>query len=161
MTANFSDVAKTDKNFAVETKLDREDLVLYDVDEAPFRVYGLFRENGKYCRLPRAVAEKVNKGVLARHANTAGGRVRFITDSSFVAIVAKMENVGRMAHFPLTASAGFDLYADGVFIKSFVPDKNMEDGYESLISLNGKEMREITIHFPLYSDVCRLHVGLE
>ena len=106
------DISKIDKNFAVNTKIGKDDVVYRNVLEEPFKVYGVFHEDGKFRRLPEAVAKTVSEGVLALHANCAGGRVRFRTNSKYVAIYAELENIGRMPHFPLTGAAGFDIYAD-------------------------------------------------
>ena len=103
------DITKIDKNFAVETKIEREGLVFLDAESAPFKIYGVYRDGDKFRRLPESVAEATSAGVLALHANTAGGRVRFVTDSPFIAISAYMGNVGKMPHFPFTGSIGFDL----------------------------------------------------
>ena len=72
----------------------RTDIIYRDVTEAPFRVHGLLRENGRFVRLPEAVARAANEGVAALFANTAGGRVRFATDSDYVAIHAEMSGIG-------------------------------------------------------------------
>ncbi len=158
-------IADIDPNFQVGSGLNREGLRFYDAEEAPFQVYGIFWEDGKYRRLPEKVAASVSEGVHFLHANTAGGRVRFRTNSACIAISAKMEGIGKMPHFPLTGSAGFDLYMkteDGEqYVRSFIPPYDIEDGYESLVELGTKEEREFTINFPLYSDVCRLYIGLE
>lgn len=159
----MSDISKIDKNFKVETKLDIEDIKFYDVLEEPFKVYGVFYENGKFRRLPEEVAKTVNDGVYGLHAHTAGGRVRFKTDSSYIAINAKMPSVGKMPHFAVSGSAGFDLYVKGemqIYKKTFMPPFNFEGGYESIIELGSREMREITINFPTYSEVSNLYIGL-
>ena len=86
------DLTKIDKNFAVQDVIDHTGLHFYDVEEPPFRVYGVKMDNGCYRRIPEAVAAATNDGVLALHANTAGGRVRFVTDSPRIAIHAAMED---------------------------------------------------------------------
>lgn len=158
------DIAKIDKNFEVKTKIGKDDVVYRNVLEEPFRVYGVFHEDGKFRRLPEAVAKTVSEGVLALHANCAGGRVRFRTNSKYVAIYAELENIGRMPHFPLTGAAGFDIYADyGVpdrFLMTFVPPYDMVDSYESVCNLFTAEDREVTINFPLYTDVKNLYIGV-
>lgn len=99
------------------------------------------------------------------HSNTAGGRVRFVTDSAYVAIAAKMENIGKMPHFALTGSAGFDMYekteAGEKYVRSFVPPYDIDGGYDSIIKFDTKKTRELTINFPLYSDVTELYIGVE
>ena len=157
----MSDISKIDSNFAIETKIDKEDIKFYKIDEAPFKVYGVFRENGKFRRMPEDVAKSVSEGVYALHSNTAGGRVRFVTDSPYIAIYAKMDGLGKMPHFTLTGSVGFDLYIDNYYAKTFVPPLDIEDGYESIFELEKKELREITINFPLYSNINELFIGLQ
>ncbi len=157
----MSDISKVDKNFTVETKINKDDICFLSIDNAPFKIYGVFKENGKYRRLPEEIAKNVNDGVYALHANTSGGRVAFVTDSSYVAIHTKMTNIGKMPHFALTGSSGFDLYADNEYVKTFIPPFDIEDGYESIIELGTKKQRQIIINFPLYSDVNELFIGLE
>lgn len=155
------DISKIDSNFIVETKIEKKDIKFYKIDEAPFKVYGVFKENGKYRRMPEDVARSVSEGVYILHSNTAGGRVRFVTDSSYIAIHAKMDYVGKMSHFALTGSIGFDLYADNRYVKSFVPPFNIQNGYEGIIEFEESAQRQITINFPLYSDVNELYIGLK
>ena len=154
------DISKIDTNFAVKTNIDKDDIVFYNVDNAPFSVHGVFRENGKYRRMPEEVAGRVSRSVYRLSTNTAGGRVRFVTDSGYIAINADMEAIGKMSHFALTGSAGFDLYVNNAYVKTFVPPFGIENGYESVIELGTSELREITVNFPLYSDVKHLYIGL-
>lgn len=153
-------ISDIDVNFKVGESLKRQDLQFRCCTEPPFQVYGVFRENGKFRRLPEVVAASVSEGVHALHAHTAGGRVRFATDSNCVAISAEMGSLGKMPHFAFTGSMGFDLYADDRYVKTFVPPCDMTTGYESVIEFETKEFREITINFPLYSEVKELYIGL-
>ncbi|MBQ7343446.1 MAG: SGNH/GDSL hydrolase family protein [Clostridia bacterium] len=159
----MSNIANIDKNFKIDTKIDKTDIKFYDVRNAPFGVHGVFYEEGKFRRMPMEVARAVSPGVYSLHANTAGGRVRFRTNSSYVAINVKMANVGKMSHFALCGSSGFDLYVDGEYFRSFIPPFDITDGYEGVheIGTDTPKMREIMINMPLYSDVCEMYVGLE
>lgn len=159
------DFSAIDSNFWVETKIDQADLRFYDPQQAPFQICGVFFENGKFRRLPETVAEATSAGVLRLHTNTAGGRIRFQTDSPYVAIHAKMSGIGRMPHFPLTGTAGFDLYAawEGQterFMGTFAPPLDLQDGYESILRFGSSQMREITVNMPLYSGVDAVYIGL-
>ncbi len=160
----MSDISSVDKNFKIETKLNKADIRFYNVLEAPFKVYGVYYEDGRFRRLPEQVAKASNPGVHALHSHTAGGRVRFKTDSPYIAIHAKMPAIGKMPHFALTGSAGFDLYVrengKEKYVKTFVPPFNLSDGYESVIDLAGDGVREYTVNFPLYSSVGELYIGL-
>ena len=99
------DISKVDGNFTIETEIDKNDIKFYKIDEAPFKVYGVFKENGKYRRMPEGVAKSVSEGVYALHSNTAGGRVKFVTDSPYIAIHVKMDGLGNF----------------GIFTKIFLP----------------------------------------
>ena len=160
----MSNIANIDKNFEVKSTIGKDDVVYTNVLEDPFRVYGVFYEDGKFRRIPEAVAESVSKGVLALHANTAGGRVRFKTNSPYVAIYAEVENVCRAPHFALTGSAGFDLYEDingtDRFVQIYVPPYDIKDSFESVHEFTEERERELTINFPLYTDVKNLYVGV-
>lgn len=159
----MSNISLIDSNFKVESNIKESDIRFYDVKQAPFEIYGVFYESGKFRRLPEGIAKTVSAGVYSLHAHTAGGRVRFKTDSSYIAIHVKMPGIGKMPHFALTGSAGFDLYVcdgDERYVKTFVPPFNIQGGYESIIYFESTQMREITINFPLYSEVGEFYIGL-
>ena len=158
------DISKIDKNFKVETKINKGDIKFYDVKQAPFKVYGVIHENGKFRRMPETVAKSVSDAVNDLHVHTAGGRVRFKTNSSYVAINTKMSALGKMPHMAFTGSIGFDLYVkkNGEFIYtgSYQPTVGIVDGFESVIELGDTSEKEILINMPLYSNVMELYVGL-
>ena len=156
-------IAKIDKNFAVKTNIDRDGLVFRSVLDDVFSIHGVFYEDGCFRRLPQSVADRVNDGVKQLNLNTAGGRVRFITDSDYVAVNVKYNGVGKMPHFALTGSAGLDMYVnDGSgeeYVGTFTPPFDVKDKYESVLDI-GKKERLITIDLPTYSGVSELYIGL-
>ncbi len=154
-----------DKNLKVDKEIDKSGLKFYSFEDSPFKLYGGLKreEGGKLCRLPRSIAESTSQGVLMLSSNTAGGRVKFRTDSKRVAIIAKYATVCRMPHFPITGSVGLDLYEGRCFLGGFVPPFDMPSGaYESVIAIQGeKRERELTINLPTYSDLTALYIGLD
>jgi len=154
-------IDQIDTNFCVNSNLNKSNLKLYDSKNPPFEVFGLLRGDKKFCRIPDKTAMAVSEGVQFLYANTAGGRVRFKTNSSCVAISASMEKLDKMSHFALTGSTGFDLYSDNVYVGTFIPPFDAQTGYESIINLNNNSFKDITINFPLYSDVNDLYIGLD
>ena len=161
----MSNFEKIDKNFKVETTINKNDVLFYDPRELPFRIYGVYHEDGQYRRMPRAVAESVSEGVLALHANTAGGRIRFKTDSPYVAISLKFgDNVVRSSNASPSGLSGLDLYVkhDGVFNHkaTFLPPYIEVEGFDGVAELDSCEMREILINMPSYADVKSLYIGL-
>ena len=157
-------IAEIDKNLAVETNIERDGLCFMDVETAPFKLYGIFKEGESFRRIPEDVARNVSEGVYNLHTHTAGGRVRFVTDSPYVAIKTKY-TPSKMPHFALTGSAGFDMYSecDGEhrYEGTFLPPFDVSDGYESVIDFPERKERIITINFPLYSSVTKLYIGLK
>lgn len=168
----MSNIEKYDRNFQPQTKIGKSDIWFHDVLEKPFSVHGIYYDGGRFRRMPAEVAARVNEGVSHLHRHTAGGRVRFRTDSPYIAIKAEMDYVGKMPHFALSGSAGFDIYirpegGEEEFFGAFIPPFDITDGYEGCLDLarrkddiSGLGSVEVTIHFPLYSGVKRLYIGL-
>jgi len=160
---------EVDKNMIIAEKIGKPDVKLYDVREAPFSIYGFYEPyaQGRFKRLPPEVADATNPGVSRGTYSTTGGRVRFATDSTYVAIKAEMPTIGRSSHIPLEASAGFDLYEDYAdfgesrFVKSFLPKYDIDGGYEQVIDVGERKLRYFTINFPIHSRVSKLYVGIE
>ncbi len=161
----MTDIRTIDKNFSIKTAIKKDNMNFFDIDNHPFIIYGVFKENGIYRRMPESVAKTVSDGVFQLHDKTAGGRVRFKTDSQHIAIIAKMHNISKASHFSLSGTAGFDLYektdSEYNYIKTFVPPYEINDGFESTIDLKTKKLRDITINFPNYSGVSELLVGID
>ena len=144
-------ISQIDRNFAIESKLQIDGIQFYDIECEPFCIYGVFKENGKYRRMPEECARNVSQGVYALHTCTSGGRVRFVTDSPYVAINAKMGSISRMSHISLNGSAGFDMYVrengKEIYRGTFNTPYDITDGYESCIDFYDepqKKMREIS-----------------
>lgn len=157
----MSDISKIDKNFVIDTNIQKEDLRFYNANENPFRVHGVFWADGQYRRMPERVAKSVSSEVHRLHVRTAGGRVRFVTDSSYIAVSAKMGPPIKTSHFTLAGTSGFDLYVGKEHVHTFMPPQSMENGYEGIAELGTNEIRDITINFPLYAEVHELFIGLE
>ncbi len=155
-----------DKNLKVDKEIDKTGLMFYNALKAPFRFYGgIKREcDGTLYRLPKEIAENTSKGVLMLSTNTAGGRVRFKTNSKRVAVIAKYGNtVGRMSHFPITGSVGLDIYEGETFLGGFVPPFDLPNkAYESVVNLSEEQNeRTLTLNLPTYSDLRELYIGLD
>ena len=155
------DISIIDKNFKVETELKQEGLVFHNALEKPFEINGVFYEEDKYVRLPAETAKNVNEGVGTLFACTAGGRVRFRTDSPFVAINCKTNTEFRMSHIPLNGSCGMDLFADNTFVGTFFAYYFFKGGYESILYPKNSGEYEVVINMPLYCGVSELFIGLK
>ena len=158
-----------DRNLHVETNIKKDDIVFLDVRDEPFEVYGLYnyKKEKKFKRIPDEIGKNVNEGVAQLYCNTAGGRVRFSTDSKYVAIKVFWEKMGESIKMPFTCACGFDMYVDcedshnSKFYKTFVPPYHSPEGYESVLEFVDRKKRYITINFPTYNDVTTLYIGLQ
>ena len=145
----------------IETKLEREGLVFYDIDDTPFRIHGVFREGTRYVRMPTAVAKTVSDGVGNLCAHTTGGRVRFITDSPYIAISIRVPSFSRFPFFPLSGTVGCDLYGGTRYFGTLFPPLDVVNAYESVVDIHDPAEREYTVNMPLYSVVEKLYIGIK
>jgi hypothetical protein len=142
-------------------------LKFLDVRIQPFKVYGLYDYQNElvFRRLPENTAAAVSEGVRNGCLHTAGGRIRFSTDSETITLKAVMPSVTVFPHMTLAGTSGFDLYIDegmdSKYYKTFMPIVGMQNGYESVLSFSSKKKRNITINFPLYNSVDSVFIGLE
>lgn len=161
---NFINV---DKNMIVNTTIGDVDVTWHDVRKAPFSLYGFHNPETEpfFYRLPLDVAAATSEGVEKLNQESAGGRVRFSTDSPYIAVRAKYRVVGRSSHLTLVSTAGFDLYIDGElgsrYVREFRMPYDMVDSYEQIIYLDKGELRSYTINFPVHSVVDSFEIGLK
>ena len=155
-----------DPNFKVDTNIEREGMKFYNVEAVPFRIHGVFRDGDNFVRLPQAVADSVSPGVSGLAPRLAGGRVRFVTNSPYVAIHAELCSKYRADHFTMCASIGLDAYIEGngrdtYYLGTFRPPVNVGDSYQSLKDLPHGMEWEVTINMPLYGGLRALYIGLD
>ena len=139
-----------------------DDLCLYDVRKPPFSLHGVWYDTDAFYRIPRDAAERVSKNIYDMCDTTAGGRVRFRTDSKRIVLKTSIRKAEEVTAMTPLAVKGFDLYADNSYVSSFMPPFSlMEGAYSSSVTFGDSEMREIIIHFPLYASVTELFIGLD
>lgn len=151
-----------DSNMIIETKLNKHDICFFDIDSEPFRIYGVWREGESYHRIPQDIAKTISPGINVMCRATAGGRIRFVTDSPYVAIKAEYGRYELSSTIPHLSMAGFDMYADGLYVAAFRPPVDFAgEQFESSIDIAGeRKNRLITINMPLYSEIKRMYIGL-
>ncbi len=160
-------LAEIDKNLAIPSNIGRDDVVWFDIDDEPFRIYGVTKSgDGRYIRMPDEVAKNVSDGVHSLITCTAGGRVRFSTDSPFIAIKTEQplmeEKNPRMTN---AMKNGFDVFRnlDGkaYFELAFMPNTEV-GGFEQLKETHSSgKMTDYTMNFPLYGRVNKVLVGIK
>ena len=152
-----------DSNFLPDDKIGKCDVKYYDVKREPFRIYGVWHDGERFVRLPKEIAPKVSEGMTYAYSSASGGRVRFITDSPYVAIKCVFALVGKNEATPLSATAAIEMSVDGDFGGVFrtSPDFN-EEVHIGLADIK-KEPGEhlITLYMPTHSHLSELYVGLK
>ena len=153
------DAGSIDKNFIVNTTVKKEGLVYHDAKTLD--VHGVYYCDGLYRRMPEDVAFSVseNTGLISREC--AGGRVRFVTDSPYVAIHVTYRAVSKVPSYSNTATLGFDLYADRGYVGAFIPAKETETELESVLDTIHEGENVYTLNFPICSQIESLHIGIK
>lgn len=155
------ELSKIDKNMAYDTNIDLDDIDFVNIDEAPVDILGVWRHEDVYIRVPRDVADATNEGVskeLSYHL--AGGRVRFMTDSPYVAIVYTFPVLNTYYHITRSCQSGIDMYVDGVFSGVYAPTNDKDNRVEAIKHFDGeKKMREIVINLPHYNSMNSMYIG--
>lgn len=138
-----------------------------DALQAPFVLSGFpWRDpaNALY-RLPTAFTDReVNPEALSLARHTAGGAIRFRTDSPYVAVRAQLAFLSDMNHMPRTGSAGFDLYrgsgATIEYCKTIQPGHNQKQIETMLVTGGTGQTTDYILYLPLYGGVSTIEVGL-
>jgi len=143
----------------------RDAVEYHSPDEAPFRLTGFpFRKPGeRFRRMPDD--PKFPDGARILGQNSAGGQVAFRSDSGHIRLKVKASDVFPMYHMPSTGSQGFDLYLGEPGhrrMNGLTRQKPGDTEFEldMLKEVMPGKMREFLIHFPLYSNVDSLEIGL-
>ena len=111
-------------------------------------------------RLPVRSKESFRAAVWSLAQQPSGGRIRFKTDSSKVAIRAQNSDTAGMHHMTTIGQSGFDIYVDGEYMSSAWPDKSGNIVKEWAVGKSGA-LHDITIYLPLYKDVTINEIVLE
>ncbi len=165
------DIEKMDPNLAAVSG-NCEGVKFISAHDKRISLHGVYfdEKEGLYRRVPEEVAIKTNEYVVALGKMTAGGRIRFVTDSSYIAIKASIPSFSIMSHMTITGSHGFSVYADGFFQNRYSPtpkafaktfikgEKIYFADKKPLLKPEGKKL--IEIYFPLYGGVSELYIGI-
>ncbi|MHB9023153.1 MAG: SGNH/GDSL hydrolase family protein [Armatimonadota bacterium] len=165
-TSTGIQVAKYDQRMRVEAAEDDNYYWLSPVSP-PFQLAGLpwFAQDGRFRRLPVAPRFPLPEAVDALANCPAGAQIRFCTNSTRVGLNVRLAGSSNMYHMPATGQSGFDCYLqypEGwryTRTASFAPS---DTTYQVAMYADlPREMRAVTINFPLYQGVEDVQVGLE
>ncbi len=167
-----ADMSKVDGNFKVEN-VEGIGVLYYNALETPFSVEGFaWRKDGeKLYRILKQTASNPNLKNIAGLANhTAGGAVRFQTDSRNIALRYKLKDTTDMPHMTRSGACGFDVFISSPgnqdsYLKTVHPPRRAISEYSKeqvkIAQFQQRRMRQFTIWLPLYGGVESLEVGIE
>ncbi|MBE7015737.1 MAG: hypothetical protein E7417_02805 [Ruminococcaceae bacterium] len=157
-----------DKRMDFSSQLSEKNIDIYSAEEEVFTAHGMTKpqfEGDMYRRMPTEVAESLSPGIVEMHRQAAGGRIRFVTDSEYIGIHARIHNAWRISNMPLSSTGGFDLYRieNGAerHIKAFIPPTDVTDDFVGEIKLGEKKKCEYILYFPIFAGVYSLDIILK
>ena len=165
-------ITEIDANFR-PVSVGRNDVSWISPFEKPIEINGLHKpcETGSFERFPESLRnnENINEGCRILSKHTAGGRIRFATNSPFVALEVELQEIFLMSHMPLTGISGVDCYIakrgnrDLRFVASVFPGAD-ETAYGGICELDARSPSygeyEVLLNLPLYNGVKSLHIGI-
>ena len=151
-----------DENMIVKKGITRPGIKYYSIDEQQFEIYGVIKAQEGYVRMPREVAKTVSAGIAQDYANTAGGRVRFVTDSSYVAVSAELSSIYQFSSMSIMGTCGIDVYVDGEFGGIVRPDVTNPDTHiTDIVNMRKSGEHVVEVNFPLYSGIREMFIGID
>ncbi len=163
------DITKLDSNF-LKVRIKAPDVVWKNALEEPFSLHGIFYDEQEkwYRRMPRNIAKEVSFGVEFLSGNTAGGRLRFKTDSPYVAIRAEVYSCKPTSNLGVTSMTAFSVYVNNQFHGFKGPDndevqaaKGETFSFEEMFHRRDKGLGNIDVYFPSYNSVKALYIGIK
>lgn len=159
------DVQKLDKNMSISGT--KDDVKWLMPTGSPFKLSGFpwFSQERCYRRLPKNPKYRLSAEVDILANCTAGGQIRFRTNSSTLTVKVKLSGVANMVHMPATGQCGFDCYtgtSEKVYYCSTTKFDHTKTEYEyTFFKIKDGAWRNVTINFPLYQGVYEVLIGIE
>ena len=158
-------IEKIDKNFIVNRDAGSE-LKYYSLPNPLFDVYGVTYDYEKnvFVRMDLSVAKSVNPVLEYLATYSAGGRIKFATDSKNLTITVTYTELAIMPQMAMLAQSGFALLEETDEGQKFVgilpPRAGDKTGFTASIKLSG-EMKNYVLYMPLYNQVKTMSIGLD
>ncbi len=161
-------IATIDKNMASNAVINKDDVKFYPVSDGIFNIFGLYEPYGKrsFTRMPEEIADNVSPGVMHLNHISTGARIRFITNSKYVAVKAFFPDASfaKTAKSSLLSTTGMDLYVieNGIheYYGSMIPPIEFENYYEQIIEFCDDSEREIELYLPKTNSTEDMMIGL-
>ncbi|MBT6148199.1 MAG: hypothetical protein HOH74_22380 [Gemmatimonadetes bacterium] len=124
-----------------------------------------FAQDRLYRRMPVAPQQVLPDAVDSLANHTAGGQIRWRSNSRRIAVRVELAGPAGMNHMPATGQCGFDLYVGPAGAEVFAGITKYDikqTHYEiQLLHQPAGTWRDLTLNFPLYQGVRSVEVGLD
>ncbi|MEO6966748.1 MAG: SGNH/GDSL hydrolase family protein, partial [Acidobacteriaceae bacterium] len=137
------------------------------IPSAHLQVDGLpwYAENGgELSRLPVKLKDSYREPVWELAQSPSGGRIRFRTNSTNLAIRLEYPKAPDMTNMHAFGQTGVDLYVNGAYWDTAIAGRDSKPGLvqeHSFYKDRPRAYREITIYLPLYMPVKVLGIGID
>ena len=170
-------IAEIDSNFRITNDIPKN-ITWMEAYDGPFEINGLYKPKKlkKYTRLPDRFKTDltVNEGVRRLIHHTAGGRIRFSTNSPYVAVMVEVSDIEVPRFMTACGQSGIDFYmckkgsSDYQFRRSFSPCaiSSNEDRFYTGIAyfkdydLSENDEFEVMLNLPLYNGINSIKIGV-
>jgi len=160
------DLCRLDGKMAVPA-FDSSSLQWLSPLKKPFHIAGFpwMEEEGIYRRLPLASARDLPPAVDTLAYCTAGGQIRFRSNTSQLAVKVRLAGPANMYHMPATGQCGLDCYVGEPGQEQYIATTKFDPKaaeYEALLFHWGTK-REIciTLNLPLYQGIEEMWIGVD
>jgi lysophospholipase L1-like esterase len=133
----------------------------------PFHIAGFpwLEQDGVYRRLPLKPEHSLPPAVDYLANCTAGGQIRFQTDSSRLSVKVRLTGTADMNHMPATGQCGFDCYigmpGEQMYYNTTKYDHTKKEYEFEMFDKMEAGLQNITLYFPLYQGVEEVLIGLD
>jgi lysophospholipase L1-like esterase len=120
--------------------------------------------HGEWIRLPLQLKGAVRDPVWDLAQSPSGGRIRFRTDSTALAVKLEYPQAPGMKNMHAFGQTGVDLYVDGVYRGTAIADAEAKPGKvysHSYYTGRPRVERDIALYLPLYMGVKVLGIGVD
>lgn len=144
-----------------------EHIVFHQITKAPFELTGFpwFGKEKLFRRLPVSPEEKIPEGVDFLANCTAGGKIRFSTNSKRILIRGKRGDFDFTDTMTYAARGGFDIYEGEPGREHFLSVMRANPANSefvcNLADFPDSSWRTFTVYFPLYKGIITVEIGLE
>lgn len=167
-------VNEVDKNFDTTFECP-SDIKWHSVLNKPFSIHGVIysKEEGLFRRLPKEFAAAINENVAFLAKNTAGGRIGFKTNSSYIALQVEEPFDEPFSHMTIFGKNGVSIFVNKEYIGCIAPsysqltkaDPNLNGNgkiiFDGIVWPNKENEYEVELYLPLYSALNNIYVGLK